>query len=138
MSSPKQVTEPISVNRNYRSEALKPGGVVMNANFIITGDGAYGRLVGQIRLQQSGVKPPGDDVGDFTVRGTYAFLGGKPGEVINVSFSSVPPTIFGEQTINGQMSLQNDWKTGHTTFTYTAKGGHPLVTVHNAKVNLIS
>ena len=43
MSSAKPVTEPISVNRNYRSEALKPGGVVMNANFIIAGDGAYGR-----------------------------------------------------------------------------------------------
>jgi hypothetical protein len=50
MSSPTQVTEPISVNRNYRSEALKPGGVVMNANFILTGDGAYGQLIGQIRL----------------------------------------------------------------------------------------
>ena len=138
MSSPKSVTEPISVNRNYRSEALKPGGVVMNANFILAGDGAYGQLVGHIRLQQSGVKPPGDDVGDFTVKGTYAFLGGKPGEVIHVTFSSIPSPVIGEQTINGQMSLQNDWKAGHATFAYTVKGGHPLVTVQNVKVNLIS
>ena len=138
MSSTQPVTEPISVNRNYRSEALQPGGVVMNANFIFAGLGAYGTLVGYIRLQRSGVTPPGEDVGDFAVKGTYAFLGGKPGEVIHVSFNSIPPTVFGEQTINGQMSLQNDWKTGHTTFTYTAKGGHPLITVHNAKVNLVS
>ncbi len=138
MSTPKPVIEPISVNRNYRSEALMPGGVVMNANFIVAGDGAYGQLVGHIRLQQSGVKPPGDDVGDFTVKGTYAFLGGKPGEVIHVTFSSIPSPVFGEQTINGQMSLQNDWKAGHATFAYTAKGGHPLITVQNAKVNLVS
>jgi len=137
MSSAQQITEPISVNRNYRSEAIQPGGVVMNANFIIAGLGAYGQLVGHISLQRSGVTPPGEDIGDFTVKGTYAFLGGKPGEVIHVSFNSVPPTVFGEQTINGQMSLQNDWKTGHTTFTYTAKGGHPLSTVQNAKVNLV-
>jgi hypothetical protein len=138
MSSTKPVTEPISVNRNYRSEALKPGGVVMNANFIVAGASAYGELVGHLRLQQSGVKPPGDDVGDFIVKGTYAFLGGKPGEVIHISFNSIPPTVFGEQTINGQMSLQNDWKTGHASFSYTAKGGHPLFTVHNVKVNLVS
>lgn len=137
MSSPKPGIEPISVNRNYRSEALKPGGVVMNANFIVAGDGAYGQLVGYIRLQQSGVKRPGDNVGDFTVKGTYAFLGGKPGEVIQVTFSSIPPPVFGEQTINGQMSLRNDWKTGHASFVYTAKGGHPLVTVQNVKVNLV-
>ena len=137
MSGPKLVTEPVSVNRNYRSEALQPGGVVMNANFIVAGDGAYGQLVGHIRLQQSGVKPPGDDVGDFTVNGTYAFLGGGPGGVIHVTFSSIPAPVFGEQTITGQMSLRNDWETGHTTFAYTARGGGPLVTTANAKVNLV-
>ncbi len=138
MSSAKPVTENVAVNRNFRSDAQKPGGVVMNANFIMAGASATGELVGYIRLQQSGVKPPGDDVGDFFVKGTYAFLGGKPGEVIHISFSSIPPTLFGEQTINGQMSLQNDWKTGHAAFSYTAKGGHPLSTVHNVKVHLIS
>jgi hypothetical protein len=138
MSTPKTATEPISVHRNFRSEALQPGGVVMNADFIMTGLGAYGQLVGHIRLQQSGVKPPGDAAGDFTVKGTYAFLGGKPGEVISITFNSIPPSLFGEQTIHGQMSLKNDWKTGHTSFNYTAKGGHPIVTVHNAKVNLVS
>ena len=110
----------------------------MNANLIFAGDGAYGQLVGHISLQQSGLKPPGDDAGDFTVKGTYAFLGGKPAEVILVTFSSIPPPIFGEQTINGQMSLQKDWTAGHATFAYTAKGGHPPVTVQNVKVNLIS
>jgi hypothetical protein len=110
----------------------------MNANFIVVGEGAYGQLVGHIRLQQSGVQPPGDEVGDFTVKGTYAFLGGKPGEVIHLTFSSIPSPVFGEQTIDGHMSLQNDWKTGHATFTYTAKGGHPLLRAQNAKVNLVS
>jgi hypothetical protein len=137
MSTPKPVTEPIAINRNFRSEALKPGSVVMEADFLMKGAGPYGQLIGYINLRQSGVKPPGDDAGDFTVKGTWAFMGGKPGEVISATFESLPSPLFGEQIINGQLSLQNDWKTGHVSFNYTAKGGHPLVTVHNAKVNLI-
>jgi hypothetical protein len=138
MSTPKPVIEPSSANRNYRSEALKPGGTVMNANLIFAGLGAYGQLVGHIRLQQSGVRPPGNDVGDFTVKGMYAFLGGKPGEVISISFDSIPSPVGVQQIIHGQMSLTNDWKTGHASFTYTGRGEQKGGTVHNAKVNLVS
>jgi len=140
MSTTQQASEPISVNRSYRSEALQPGGVVMNANLVFAGLGAYGQVVGHIRLQQSGVQPPGDDAGDFTVKGTYAFLGGKPGEVISVSFDSIPSPVGVQQIIHGQMSLTNDWKTGHTTFSYTGKGGQKEKggTAQNAKVNLVS
>ena len=140
MPTPKTDSEAISVNRNYRSAALKPGGAVMNANLIFAGGGAYGQLVGHIRLQQSGVRPPGDEVGDFIVKGMYGFLGGKPGEVISISFDSIPSPVGVQQIIHGQMSLTNDWKTGHASFTYTGKDGQKEKggKVHNAKVNLVS
>jgi hypothetical protein len=137
MSTPKLAPAPVTV-RHYLSEALQPGGVVMDAYFIMTGAGAYGQLVGYIRLQTSGVKPPAEDVGDFTVNGTWAFMGGKPGEVIGVTFNSLPSPLVGGQTIHGQMSLKNDWKTGHVAAHFTARGGHPLVTLPSAKVNLVS
>jgi hypothetical protein len=139
MSSTQPAIEPITVTRIYRSEALQPGGVVMEATFTMPGEGAYGPLDGQTRLKTSGVRPPGDDLGDFTVKGGWAFLGGKPGEVISLSFDSVSSItpIVGEQTDRGHMSLTNDWKTGHTTFSYTDKGGR-LHTVANAKVELVN
>ncbi|HLM57252.1 MAG TPA: DUF1842 domain-containing protein [Pyrinomonadaceae bacterium] len=140
MSTPTPVEEPLSesivFHRNYRSEALQPGGAVMNAHLVFPGRGAYGSLVGYIRLQQSGVQPPGDDLGEFTVKGMYAFLGGKPGEVITVSFDSIPSPVGIQQIIHGQMSLTNDWKTGHATFSYR-EGERKGSTVHNAKVNLV-
>ena len=140
MSTPKPANEPlsesISIHRNYKSEAVQPGGAVMNANLVFAGRGAYGQLVGHIRLQQSGVRPPGDEVGEFTVKGMYAFLGGRPGEVITVSFDSIPSPVGVQQIIHGQMSLTNDWKTGHTTFAYR-EGEKKGNRGHNAKVNLV-
>lgn len=138
MSTPEPVTESMSVSRTYRSEALQPGGTVMNANLIFAGRGAYGQLTGHISLQQSGVRPPGDALGDFFVKGTYAFLGGKPGEVISVSFESIPSPVGVQQLIYGQMSLRNAWTPGHVTFHYTGKGERKGGEVQNAKVNLVS
>jgi hypothetical protein len=138
MSSTKAATERISVNRQYRTEALKPGGAVLSVNFLMVGGPRYGTTLAVANVLRSGVKPPGpgDDIGgDLPVMGMYAFLGGKQGESVNVTFDSIP-TVFGAQTISGQMNLAADLKTGHATFTYSSKGDHSLTTVENVKVTL--
>ncbi len=88
-------------------------------------DRSHGSIAGHILLVQGGVKDP--NVGNFTVNGTYALNETSDiVEHVSVQFQSVQG-MFGAQTIHGMMSLKGDFKSGHTSFTYTAKGGHPLL-----------
>ncbi len=137
MSSTKPATERISVNRQYRTEASKPGAAALSINFLMMGGPRYGTALAIANVGPSGVaKPSVDDIsGDLPVIGMYALLGGKQGENINVTFDSIP-TVPGAQTISGQLNLSTDLKTGYGTFTYSSKRDHSLTTVENVKVNL--
>jgi Domain of unknown function (DUF1842) len=137
----KEITD-LVISRNYRSEALQPGGTVMFAylsfNEGIGPDRSSGTVAGHVNLKQAGVHD--SDVGDFIVKGTFAVIAlsdvTPPQNLVSIYFNSVT-TLIGEQTLRGHMVLDKNWKTGRTTFSYTAKGGHPLITVSNAKVNWI-
>jgi len=125
------------VSRNYKSIPSKPaGGVTMYAylsfNEGIGPDRSHGSVSGHINLKQGGVKDP--DVGDFVVKGTFAVT--KTADIVEyvaVHFESVQG-LFGQQTIHGLMTLKGNWETGHVTYSYTARGGHPIITVPSQKV----
>ncbi|HEV7645092.1 MAG TPA: hypothetical protein VGO50_14200 [Pyrinomonadaceae bacterium] len=124
-------------NRNFRSIPDKPaGGVTLYAylsfNEGIGPDRSHGSVSGHINLKQGGVKDP--DVGNFVVKGTFAVT--KTAAIVEyvaIHFESVPG-LFGQQTIHGLMTLKGDWESGHVTYSYTARGGHPVITVPSQKV----
>lgn len=124
-------------NGNFKSIPNKPvGGVTMYAYFLfnegIGPDRSHGSVAGHINLKQAGLQDP--DVGDFIVNGTFAV--NKTSDIVEnvvVHFNSVPG-LFGRQTIHGLMTLKPDWATGQVTYSYTAKGGHPIITVPSEKV----
>ena len=127
-------------NRNFKSIPAQPaGGVTMYAylsfNEGIGPDRSHGSVAGHINLRQSGVEHP--DVGDFVVNGTFAVT--KTADIVeyvSVNFNSVSH-LFGQQTLHGLMTLKGNWETGHVTYTYTARGGHPIITVPSQKVELL-
>ena len=133
-SSQKPTTERITVNREFRTEAAKPGGPVLALRMVFTGSNGYGWGVGVANVALSGVKTAGDDFGgDIPITGMYAILGDKKN--VSVTLDSPPHGSPNGHTISGQMSLASDLKTGYTTFTYTSKDGAGLTTVENVKVN---
>ena len=134
-----RATQPLLViNRNFKSIPSKPaGGVTMYAylsfNEGIGPDRSHGSVAGHINLKQGGVKDP--NVGDFVVSGTFTVT--KTSGVVEyvaINFNSVPSPFLGQQTIHGMMTLKGDWESGHVTYSYTAKDGHPIVTVPSQKV----
>jgi hypothetical protein len=115
------------------------GGVTMYAYFSfnegIGPDRSHGAVAGHIRLEQGGLEDP--NVGNFTVHGTFvAYKTADIEDYVTVHFHSVQG-LMGQQTIGGMMLLKGGFKSGQVTYTYTPKGGHPLITVSSEKVGPI-
>lgn len=144
MSTPETAISNLVYYRQYRSLAAQPGGTVMYAyltfNEGIGPDRSHGTVSGHISLKQSGVEPGSPDIGDFIVSGTFALLelnATDTPQPFTVIFFRSEHHLFGQQTLQGHIALDGTGKSGSTTFSYTPKGGHPLFTVANAKVEQI-
>ena len=133
-------TPQLVFNRDYQSIPRENiGGVTMYAYFSfnegIGPDRSHGAVAGHIRLEQGGLAHP--NVGNFTVHGTFAVH--KTEDIVDyvtVHFQSVQG-LMGQQTIDGMMSLKGDFKSGQVTYSYTAEGGRPVITVPSEKVGPI-
>jgi hypothetical protein len=125
---------------HFRSEPPQHiGGVTMDAYLSFNKRSgevgrSFGTLAGHINLTQGGLEKP--DVGDFIVKGSFADFTITPPEAVSIYFESVPG-LLGAQVIHGHILLVNGWERGTTTFFYTAAGGHPLITVANAKISVV-
>ena len=124
--------ERITVSREFRTEASRPGALAMTMRTLATGRPGYGWFMAVATVGPSGVRINDDPSGDIPVIGMYAVLGDKQG--ISVTFDTAPNS-FSSQTLSGQIILSPDERTGYTTFTVSSRGDKAPTTVENVKIS---